>query len=79
MKLRGEFKGIKPNLMNKDLVPLLDICIGELLREKQRLITQVVMEEKAQNYTLIHVVYIAQGKSKGGLYLQCYPSSSSYY
>ena len=68
MKLRGEFEAIRSNLMNRDPVPLLDICIGKLLKEEQRFITQAVMEEKAQNSTPIHVAYIAQGKSNGGLY-----------
>ena len=44
MKLRGEFEAIRSNLMNRDPIPLLDICIGEHLKEEQRLITQVVME-----------------------------------
>ena len=39
MKLRGEFEAIRSNLMNKEPVPLLDICVGELLREEQRLLT----------------------------------------
>ncbi|KAL5816485.1 hypothetical protein ACOSQ3_024863 [Xanthoceras sorbifolium] len=46
MKLRGEFEGIRSNLMNRNPVPLLDICLGELLREEQRLTTQAVMEQK---------------------------------
>ena len=46
MKLRGEYEAIRSNLMNRDLVPLLDICVGELLREEQRLITQTIMEQK---------------------------------
>ena len=39
MKLRGEFEAIMSNLMNREPVPLLDICVGELLREEQRLLT----------------------------------------
>ena len=68
MKLRGEFEAIRSNTMNRDLVPLLDIFIGELLREEQWLITHAIMEQKAQNSTPIHVAYTTQGKSKGGLY-----------
>ena len=63
------------NLMNKDPVPLLDVCIGELLREEQQLISQAVMEKKAQNSTPIPVAYVARGKSKGGRDMsnvQCY-------
>ena len=57
MKLRGEFEAVRSNLMNRDTVPLLDICIRELLREEHRLITHAAMEQKAQNSTLIHVAY----------------------
>ncbi|KAL5775799.1 hypothetical protein ACOSP7_013356 [Xanthoceras sorbifolium] len=75
MKLRGKFEGIRSNLMNRNLVPLLDICLGELLREEQRLTTQVFMERKAQNSTPIRVAYAARAKSKGGRdmnNIQCY-------
>ncbi|XP_075515609.1 uncharacterized protein LOC142550257 [Primulina tabacum] len=34
MKLKGEFEAIRSNLMTRDPVPLLDICVGELLRKK---------------------------------------------
>ena len=37
MKLRGEFEAIRSNLMNREPVPLLDICVRELLREEQLL------------------------------------------
>ncbi|GMI84008.1 hypothetical protein HRI_002070000 [Hibiscus trionum] len=75
MKLRGDFEAIRTNLINKDPVPLLDICVGEILREEQRLITEIVMEQKAQNSVSIHVSYVVQGKSKGGkdiTNVQCY-------
>nr|GMD63047.1 uncharacterized protein LOC109178973 isoform X2 [Ipomoea batatas] len=49
MKLRGEFETIRSNLMNRQLVPSMDICVGELLREEQRLTTLAVLEQKAQN------------------------------
>ena len=64
MKLRGEFEAIKSNLMNREPVPLLDICVGELLREEQRLLTQAVLEQKAQNSAPIPIAYAAQGGSK---------------
>ncbi|KAG6760449.1 hypothetical protein POTOM_036971 [Populus tomentosa] len=75
MKLRGEFEAIRSNLMNREPVPFLDICVGELLREEQRIITQAVLEQKAQNSTPIPVAYAAQGRSKGGRNMsniQCY-------
>ena len=75
MKLKGEFEAIRSNLMNREPVPLLDICVGELLREEQRLITQAILEQQAQNSTPIPIAYAAQGRSKGGrdmTNVQCY-------
>lgn len=63
MKLRSEFEGIKSNLMNRDLVPLLDACLNDLFREEQRLLTQTTMEQ--QKSTSVPVVYAAQGRPRG--------------
>ena len=62
MKLRGEFEAIRFNLKNREPVPLLDICVEELLREEQRHLTQAVLEQKAQNSAPIPVAYAAQGR-----------------
>jgi len=73
--LRQEFEVIKSNLMNREPVPFLDICVGELLREEQQIITQAVLEQKAQNSAPIPVAYAAQGRSEGGRDMsnvQCY-------
>jgi hypothetical protein len=59
MKLRGEFEAIRSNLMNREPVPFLDICVGELLKEEQRIITQAILEQRAQNSTPIPVAYVA--------------------
>ncbi|XP_058776283.1 uncharacterized protein LOC131650597 [Vicia villosa] len=40
MKLRPEFEVVRGALLNRNPVPSLDTCVGELLREEQRLITQ---------------------------------------
>jgi len=67
MKSREEFETIRSNMMNREPVPFLDICVGELLREEKRIITQAVLEQKAQNFS--------QGRSKGGRGMsnvQCY-------
>ncbi|KAJ6965983.1 hypothetical protein NC652_003768 [Populus alba x Populus x berolinensis] len=66
MKLSGKFEAIRSNLMNREPVPLLDICVGELLKEEQRNVTQAVLEQKSQNSTPIPIAYTAQGRSKGG-------------
>nr|GMC82763.1 Retrovirus-related Pol polyprotein from transposon TNT 1-94 [Ipomoea batatas] len=75
MKLRGEFETIRSNLMNRQLVPSMNICVGELLREEQRLTTMAVLEQKAQNSAPIPVAYAAQRRSNGGrdmTNVQCY-------
>nr|GMD01364.1 Retrovirus-related Pol polyprotein from transposon TNT 1-94 [Ipomoea batatas] len=66
MKLRGEFETIRSNLMNRQLVPSMNICVGELLREEQRLTRLAVLEQKAQNSAPIPVAYAAQRRSNGG-------------
>ncbi|XP_031108202.1 uncharacterized protein LOC116012701 [Ipomoea triloba] len=75
MKLRGEFETIRSNLMNRQLVPSMNICVGELLREEQRLTTLAVLEQKAQNSAPIPVAYAAQRRSNGSrdmTNVQCY-------
>ncbi|KAG6526085.1 hypothetical protein ZIOFF_016062 [Zingiber officinale] len=70
MKLIKEFEAIKSNLMKRESIPLLDIGVGELLREEERLITQAVLEQKAQHSTPIPIAYAAQERFKGDI--QCY-------
>nr|GMC49703.1 Retrovirus-related Pol polyprotein from transposon TNT 1-94 [Ipomoea batatas] len=75
MKLRGEFETIRSNLMNRELVPSMDICVGELLKEEQRLTTLAVLEQKAQNSAPIPVAYAAQTRPNRGrdmTNVQCY-------
>ncbi|KAG6506114.1 hypothetical protein ZIOFF_031429 [Zingiber officinale] len=43
MKLRSDFDVARAGLLNRNPVPSLDICLGELLREEQRLATQAVL------------------------------------
>ncbi|KAL9384335.1 hypothetical protein Peur_021345 [Populus x canadensis] len=40
MKLRSEFEITCSNLMNRDPLPSLDVCFGELLCEEEHLLTQ---------------------------------------
>ena len=60
MKLRNDFEGIQSNLMNKAIVPSLDTCLNELLREEERLLTQAPMEQ--QKSSSFPIAYAAQGK-----------------
>ncbi|KAG6494580.1 hypothetical protein ZIOFF_042340 [Zingiber officinale] len=43
MKLMPTFEVARVGLLNRNPVPSLDICFGELLREEQRMATQVVL------------------------------------
>ena len=75
MKLRGDFEPVRSNLMNRNPVPSIDTCIGELFREEQRLMTQTFIDQKSQNSSPIPVAYVAQGKHRGGRdmsNIQCY-------
>ena len=70
MKLRPEFESVRASLMNRDPVPSLDACFGELLREEQRLHTQNTMEQTR----VVPVAYAAYSKGKGYEMkkIQCY-------
>ncbi|XP_068645241.1 uncharacterized protein [Aristolochia californica] len=46
MKLHPEFEIARSHLMNRHLVPSLDACLSELLREEQRIATQAGMEHR---------------------------------
>lgn len=39
MKLRSEFEVVVGGLLNRNSIPCLDVCLGKLLQEKQRLAT----------------------------------------
>ncbi|KAG6629834.1 hypothetical protein CIPAW_14G112700 [Carya illinoinensis] len=63
MKLRPEFEVTRSNLMNRDPVPSLDVCFGELLREEQCLATQATYQHDKMIPNV--VAYAAHGKGKG--------------
>lgn len=58
--------------MNRDPVPSHDDCLGDLLREEQRLLTQSTMEQQLASPA--QAAFTAQAKSKGRDYgtTQCY-------
>jgi len=62
MKLRYDFEGIQTNLMNQAIIPSLDECLNELLRE-ERLLTQTNMEQ--QKFVSLPVTYVVQGGPRG--------------
>ena len=64
MKLRFDFEDIQTNLMNRAAIfPFLDECLNGLLREEQRLLTQINMEQHKSASLL--VAYAVQGKPRG--------------
>ena len=65
MKLRPDFEIAHSNLMNHHPVPSLDACLSELLREEQRIVTQVAMEHQATVSAPVSVAYAAQGRHTG--------------
>lgn len=65
MKLCPEFEVVRGALLNRNPIPSLDTCVGELLKEEQRLITQGVMSHEAVISEPMTVAYIAQSRGKG--------------
>ena len=51
--------------MNLHPVPSLDACLSELLREEQRIVTQVAMEHRATINAPVSVAYSSQGRHTG--------------
>jgi len=64
MKLRPKFEIARVGLLNRDPVPSLDVCLGELLREEQRMATKSVIGESKETYEVVNVAYAAQGKNR---------------
>ncbi|KAJ0082390.1 hypothetical protein Patl1_09946 [Pistacia atlantica] len=65
MKLQPDFEIVRSNLMYRRLVPSLDACLSELLREEQRIVTQAAMEHQANVSAHVSVAYQAQWRNKG--------------
>jgi hypothetical protein len=61
MKLRPEYESVRSSLLNRSPVPSLDVCFGELLREEQRLSTQVILEQSHGSSGAATVAFSAQG------------------
>ncbi|KAF5457778.1 hypothetical protein F2P56_021858 [Juglans regia] len=70
MKLRPKFEPVRAGLLNRNPVPSLDICVRELLREEQRLSTQMGITSEKVLSEAVNVAYAAQGKGKNKL--QCF-------
>ena len=61
MKLRPKYESVRASLVNRDPVPSLDACFGELFREEHHLHTQTIMEQTR----VAPVTYVAYSKRKG--------------
>ena len=59
MKLWPDFEIVWSNLMNRHPVPSLDVCLSELLREEQCIVTQATMEHRANVSAPVFVAYAA--------------------
>ncbi|KAG6535678.1 hypothetical protein ZIOFF_000701 [Zingiber officinale] len=75
MKLRSDFDVARAGLLNRNPVPSLDICLGELLHEEQRLATQAVLGASLEKSTVINVAYAAQGRNRAQPHTCCLLSS----
>ncbi|KAG6480996.1 hypothetical protein ZIOFF_057587 [Zingiber officinale] len=65
MKSRSEFEVALAGLLNRNPIPSLDICLGELLREEQRMVTQAVLGSSKEIFEVINVAYASQVKNRG--------------
>ncbi|KAJ4729954.1 hypothetical protein OWV82_002654 [Melia azedarach] len=74
MKLRPEYESVCSSLLNRSLVPSLDLCFGELLREEQRVSTQVILEQSHGSSGTATMAYVAQGRGPPVTFknLQCF-------
>lgn len=70
MKLRPKFETARAGLLNRDPVPCLDVCFGELLREEQRLATQAAIGATGGSSEIVNVAYAARTRGQGTM--QCY-------
>ena len=64
MKLRSDLESVHASLVNRDPVPHLVACFGELLSE-ERLNTQNIMEQARVASNTVSIAYATHGKGKG--------------
>ncbi|XP_058741893.1 F-box/kelch-repeat protein At3g23880-like [Vicia villosa] len=63
MKLRAKFEVVRGALLNRNPVPSLDTCVGELLREEQRLATQGSMSHDVVIFESAMFAYAPQSRA----------------
>lgn len=59
MKLRPKFENARAGLINRPPIPSLEVCLGELLREEQRLASQLGLAQDASSYEMVNMAYVA--------------------
>jgi hypothetical protein len=64
MKLRPKFENARVALVNRQPIPSLEVCLGELLREEQRLASQLGITQDAGGSEMINMAYTAQGRGR---------------
>lgn len=62
MKLRLEFETVGASLLNRNPVPSLNVCSGELLSEEHRLAIQLGITQETMTIKMVKVAYVARGK-----------------
>ncbi|KAA8529687.1 hypothetical protein F0562_034213 [Nyssa sinensis] len=62
IKLQPEFESAQAGLINRTPVPSLEVCLGELLCEEQRLASQLGLAQNAGGSEMVNVAYAAQGR-----------------
>ena len=72
MKLRPEFETARGGLINRHHVPSLEICLNDLLREEQRLATQISLNQDYVSTELVNVAYATQTRGPSQSQTQCY-------
>jgi len=72
MKLCPKFKSIRAGLIDHKPIPTLDECLGELLREEQRLASQHGIAQDTVITKIVNMAYAAQGKGRSKSLPQCY-------
>lgn len=60
MKLQPGLKAVHASFLNRSPLPTLDACLGELLREEQRLLTRGAMPHDNFTYDVVYVAYYSQ-------------------
>lgn len=71
MKLWLKFETVQVGLLNRDSVPPLDVCLGDLLHEEQRLATQLSITPKTVPSADVNVTNVAQGREDNQQCFSC--------